>query len=705
MAASTSWEYIPDLTSLQTICDECRGTLQISSDPPAEITIYSRHGTKFARHVHKECPNRWCRKRFFHGFSIKDGKRVYECLSGKQFLVTSSETAFSLDFCYEMTLHCVHNNATFHGLENIYNQLHNYNRQNIRRVDLNRKRLATAFFLYGFLEFTFRTGILHEFSCGDAWLDDTILEYYNLAKVQFSHHWTYTHVCDVPNCETMMVSDGGMKIMRSVCAAKFSSVRKYSHSDKAVLTGCTSSPSPNSPFCNEHKNSESPVLLAENLTLNTRTKLREWRLKEQAAFVSLPKDTVFIIQAVLSSRQVKGQKEYLVKFAGFPEEAACWEPTKNLPTFILDFYKIKANLSKPIPGPKVKRTKQVGNNEIFLELEWCSDKSSNVAFESEELFALNADILCSEAMRSTCNTRKVRDKRDRRHTAGILISSKPCGIIPHVDELFGCESIKQVHGSIIEFLGTCTSDVRQKLQLWMFDDMCHLKPHSEKKEIRKQSTVSEEFGSLSKAVDKFHFPGHKKSDAYCRENCNPNIELKNLGIKEINSPACEQAFKWINCFKNLKTMNEPRFKFFLLYMIDLHNQHIEGNISTVANPLSENWSGSRQEPSNLSKPTSSDDLISELEKMTLDSKLVSSEIKSNIVENERQKIKIDDCFSEDPSGTLKCMFCPGKYKREGNIKNHVESKHNMLVDLVCKCGQFFVESTRYSRHKKDCNKN
>ena len=76
----------------------------------------------------------------------------------------------------EITLHCVHNNATFHGLENIYNQLHNYNRENIKRVDVNRKRLATAFFLNGFLEFSYRSGILHEFSCDDAWLDETILE-------------------------------------------------------------------------------------------------------------------------------------------------------------------------------------------------------------------------------------------------------------------------------------------------------------------------------------------------------------------------------------------------------------------------------------------------------------------------------------------------------------------------------------------------
>ena len=93
------------------------------------------------------------------------------------------------------------------------------------------------------------------------------------------------------------------------------------------------------------------------------------------------------------------------------------------------------------------------------------------------------------------------------------------------------------------------------------------------------------FANLAKAVDKFHFPGHKITDKYCRTKCNPNIELKKLKIEKLNSPACEQAFKWINAFKNMKTMNEAHFKFFLLYMIDLHNLHIENNLSRVANPL------------------------------------------------------------------------------------------------------------------------
>ena len=699
MATTQSWGYLEDLITDRTNCEDCRGDLVASSDPPSEVTIYTRNGTKFAQHYHKECPNRWCRKSFYYGYSMKNGIKVYDTdsLKCRKYLVTSDQTALAVDFCYEVTLHILHNNATFHGLENVYNQFHNFNRFNIKRVDVNRKRLATAFFLYGFLEFTSRSGTLHKFKSGDNWLDDTILEHYNLSKAQFSHHWTDEHFCTVANCETMMVSDGGMKIHRSVCAAKFSGVRKYSNSKKTVLTGCTASPSPNSPFCSEHSNSESPVLLAEKLSKDTRSYLHDWRVQSQKTHISLPKDTVFIVQAVLESRKVKKTTEFLVKFAGFPKEASCWEPSKNLPEFILNFYKNEKNLGKAIPGPKIKQTKHVENGtEMFVNLEWTNDASKE-AFDGEDLFDLDADRLCEEAMKSTCNTRKVRDKRDRRHTAGILISAKPCGIIPHVDELFGCESITQVHGSIIEFLGTVSRETREKLKLWMFDDMCHLKPHSEKQENREQSDVTELYADLSKAVDKFHFPGHKKSDSYCRENCNPNTELKKLDIKEINSPACEQAFKWINAFKNLKTMNEARFKFFLLYMIDLHNLHIEDKVSEIANPL------------NANRGTVSQDditLVKEMMKMNIATKSINLDEETNVgkekVEAVSKTTKIEDCFFEDDSGNLCCNFCPGKYKREGHLKNHVESKHNIKVDLICKCGQVFIETTRYCRHRKSC---
>ena len=62
---------------------------------------------------------------------------------------------------------------------------------------------------------------------------------------------------------------------------------------------------------------------------------------------------------------------------------------------------------------------------MFIELEWNQkDKSKEILEVEEDLFDIDADKLCADLLKSSCNTRKVKDKRDRRHTAGILISTR-----------------------------------------------------------------------------------------------------------------------------------------------------------------------------------------------------------------------------------------------------------------------------------------
>ena len=143
---STSELIISDVT----ICDDCMCGLSDSKDDPAEVTIYGRQGTKFGRHYHKECPNRWCRKTFYHGYSVKGDKKVYQPLKANNYLFISQETAFTVDFCFEMTLHVLHNKATFQGCADVYNQFHNFDCKSSDRNSLNRKRLSTAFFCMAF---------------------------------------------------------------------------------------------------------------------------------------------------------------------------------------------------------------------------------------------------------------------------------------------------------------------------------------------------------------------------------------------------------------------------------------------------------------------------------------------------------------------------------------------------------------------------
>jgi hypothetical protein len=107
----------------------------------------------------------------------------------------------------------------------------------------------------------------------------SILENQTDLKKTFSKIWCGSHKCEVEHCDEMMISDGGQKIYRKVCAAKFSVVRKFLNSNKTVLTGCTAMPSPNSPFCSNHVDAETPVLLAERITQETRNNLWNFRMK------------------------------------------------------------------------------------------------------------------------------------------------------------------------------------------------------------------------------------------------------------------------------------------------------------------------------------------------------------------------------------------------------------------------------------------
>ena len=54
----------------------------------------------------------------------------------------------------------------------------------------------------------------------------------------------------------------------------------------------------------------------------------------------------------------------------------------------------------------------------------------------------------------------------------------------------------------------------------------------------------------------------------------------------MNSVVCEQTFSYTNHYTNLKVMNGPRYNFFWLYILDLHNNYIEDSRVLRMNPLS-----------------------------------------------------------------------------------------------------------------------
>ena len=175
-----------------------------------------------------------------------------------------------------------------------------------------------------------------------------------------------------------------------------------------------------------------------------------------------------------------------------------------------------------------------------------------------------------------CNTRKSRDKRERRHTVGLLVGAYPCGTIVIFDELYGSESISQVYGILIEYFSNLTDPT---IKEFLYDDCCHMKRFAEKPTKANLNEITKFFADMSKHVDKFHFKNH--IDKWCQENCDPN-EVKDL--EGVNTPVCEQLFKKINQHANCKAMNGSRFFLFWIYLFELHNLDIEGLDSTIPDP-------------------------------------------------------------------------------------------------------------------------
>ena len=84
-------------------------------------------------------------------------------------------------------------NATFHGIFDVFNQFHNFENTNIDIVNLEPKRLATGFFLYGFLEMTSHCGIYPQFNTEVNWLNDAMLANQTNLKQALSQVWCGTH--------------------------------------------------------------------------------------------------------------------------------------------------------------------------------------------------------------------------------------------------------------------------------------------------------------------------------------------------------------------------------------------------------------------------------------------------------------------------------------------------------------------------------
>lgn len=297
-----------------------------------------------------------------------------------------------------------------------------------------------------------------------------------------------------------------------------------------------------------------------------------------------------------------------------------------------------------------------------------------------------------------------KDRRVRDHTQGVFITCEPCGIIRDIAELYHSEAIEQVWSIIMEYLSDLPQDRRNKLKVWAYDDMCHLKvwnsslndifeiihfqPFSEAQSQASHNEVTTYFAEkIVKVVDKLHFRGHK--GAYCKANCDPR---KVPELQKVNTVICEQTFKWLNAYKSVKSMNEPHFFFFMMYMIDLHNLSIEKKLRQLANPKSAeryNFVNS------LKVEVVSEDTpgyIMQAPFTAKDAKRAGAK-PTLLAPVDKPVAKVPDMLYSESDDGFTCTICSVVYKQLGYLKNHLKKAHGQDLVLCCvKCGTTFTRA-------------
>lgn len=275
---------------------------------------------------------------------------------------------------------------------------------------------------------------------------------------------------------------------------------------------------------------------------------------------------------------------------------------------------------------------------------------------------------------SICNTRKDNKQTYLRDTVGLHISAWPCGVVNDFVELHGSESISQVHANLLELLGDLPPESAQNLVGVLYDDMCHLKPFSEKEE-NQGGPIGKLFASKLMAVDKLHFRGHR--GAYCQANCDP-WKLKELD--GVNTPVCEQTFAWINRYTQCHGMNESRFFWFFLYLIDLRNNAKEEKLRTLLDPNGEE------------------------RKLYCDS-LSKTLLTSSLSKKDVLPLQPAQPYQEHDDGTYSCSYCARSYKQLGSLAKHLDTNHAITnaVSFKCStCGKSFETKFKLTRHVKTC---
>ena len=112
-----------------------------------------------------------------------------------------------------------------------------------------------------------------------------------------------------------------------------------------------------------------------------------------------------------------------------------------------------------------------------------------------------------------------------------------------------------------------------ELEIVVHDDACHLHKFGEARATSSTHAAAISPPAVRYACDGFHMTGH--TDAWCLANCHPQSPPIAERMDGIRTSVCEFTFTWLSQYKHqTKHMSDGTFKWFLLEMIESHNEFV-----------------------------------------------------------------------------------------------------------------------------------
>ena len=146
-----------------------------------------------------------------------------------------------------------------------------------------------------------------------------------------------------------------------------------------------------------------------------------------------------------------------------------------------------------------------------------------------------------------------------------------CGLILAAGEIYGSESLTQVH--LFLYMAFFLHSLEPP-EVLAYDDACHLSMYLLNRLGRFGRSVLAVYliikCKIHIVVDKFHWKNH--TGKFCKKNNNP---YKCKQVRGNRTERCEETFQWLAGSKRLyRHMNEAHFMFTMLRMMHHRNVYI-----------------------------------------------------------------------------------------------------------------------------------